>query len=342
MSDLLNDTLSSIEIDAIGEILNISMGSSATAVSKMLDKTVNITTPKVEIKPIESIDYGNLEPAIAIKITYVEGISGNNIMVFKQSDMQMILNQLMGSTSNEDLSFEFDELSVSAACEVMNQMMGASATALSQFLSRQINISTPQAQPVDSSVPFNEMFGIESKENVVAVYFNLEIKDIMNSEFISVMPIKLAKDIVSEFIVKDKVQVNTEVKKEEAQQYNNTTIQPKSSIIENVDVQMAKFGKFEETKTEPLSEFANNNMNLIMNVPLSVTVEIGKTKRKVKEILDFTQGTIIELDKQAGAPIDVIVNGQLIAKGDVVVIDDNFGVRITEILNEKNILNNIG
>ncbi len=72
-----------------------------------------------------------------------------------------------------------------------------------------------------------------------------------------------------------------------------------------------------------------------MGVPLNVTVEIGSCVRKVKEILEFTQGTIIELERQAGAPVDIIVNGNLIAKGDVVVIDDNFAVRITEIIKSK-------
>lgn len=82
----------------------------------------------------------------------------------------------------------------------------------------------------------------------------------------------------------------------------------------------------------------SENMDLIMNVPLNVSIEIGTTKRKIKDIMGFTQGTVIELDKQAGAPVDIIVNGQLIAHGDVVVIDDNFGVRITEIVGTKELL----
>lgn len=357
MSDNL---LNNIEIDAVGEILNISMGSAATAISKMLDKEVHITTPEVFIESAGRIDYSKLEPAIAVKITYTEGIDGSNVIILKQSDMQIILSYLMGQEPEPNNDFVFDELSISAACEVMNQMMGASATTLSEFLNRTVNISTPQATVLDSSFNFAEVAGLKSEDNIVGVKFKLDIKDVMESEFVSVLPIHLAREIISQFgIVDGKIQneqaneaplpptppVQQPVMGAQnayanivAQQDPNAT---KNVIKEPVDVEYAQFGQF--PLTEPLENpaFSNNNMNLIMNVPLDVTVEIGKTSRKIKDILDFTQGTVIELDKQAGAPIDVIVNGQLIARGDVVVIDDNFGVRITEILDAKNLLNSI-
>jgi flagellar motor switch protein FliN/FliY len=81
-----------------------------------------------------------------------------------------------------------------------------------------------------------------------------------------------------------------------------------------------------------------HNFDLVLNVPVTVTVELGRTKRKIKEILEFGQGTIVELDKQAGSQVDVIVNGQMIARGDVVVVDDNFSIRITEILKARDSL----
>ncbi len=74
------------------------------------------------------------------------------------------------------------------------------------------------------------------------------------------------------------------------------------------------------------------NMELIMGVPLEISVEIGRTKKYVKDILDFTKGSLVVLDKLAGEQVDLYVNGQCIAKGDVVVVEDNFGIRITEIM----------
>lgn len=421
--------LSSAEIDAIGEILNISMGSAATAVSTMLDKQVIITTPKVEVQRFHDVSYAALEPAILVKIEYVEGISGSNVMVFRQSDMQVILNLLMGNEDAPAEDFVFDELSMSAACEVMNQMMGASATALSEFLGKTINISTPAATVMSQDNTFEEAMNLGSQDNIISVAFNLDIKDVMNSDFISVMTLDLAKMIVSQVMgveaeaaskaaakaapapapaapqapavpqaqppiqqpapamappaappaapgqpaaYPQQPMQNPYMPPEWQQQYGVPSPayppygyppygyppqqqmyqQPPadqggqhSGVIkqpQQVQVQAAQFPNFGSQANHMFAApLTSANMDLVMNVPLSVTVEIGKTKRKIREIVDFSQGTVIELEKQAGAPVDIVVNGQLIARGDVVVIDDNFGVRITEIVGTKELIDSL-
>jgi len=195
-----NIILSELEIDAIGEILNISMGAAATAVSSMLDKQVLITTPKVFVREVSKLDYSDLEPAMMVKITYVKGITGSNIMVFRQKDIQYIINQLMGIDEPPRDDFVFDEMSISAACEVMNQMMGASATALSEFLGRSINISTPTATIMDENNTFSSAIGADTGENIVAIFFDLTIADIMKSEFVCVMTCDLARLIINQFL----------------------------------------------------------------------------------------------------------------------------------------------
>lgn len=386
-------TLDNMEIDVIGEILNISMGSAATAISTMLDKKVVITTPKVTAQTVESIDYADLEPSICIEITYVEGINGNNVMVFRQTDIKLILDQLMGrdSSDSSEEEFEFDEMSISAACEVMNQMMGASATALSNFLNRKIDISPPKAYTVDD-IDIREKLGIPMQEIVTVIKFNLEIEGIMISEFISVMPMQLTKEIIQQSMqfpeepIEEKTPVPPMQPQQVAapqmqqippqmqppmqppmqqmagaytppaygqgvpnyyaqqpmmmQQPNN--YQPQSVIRPQSDVNVQNV-MYENLEMQGGMEgiYNSKNLELIMSVPLKVSIEIGQTKKKIKEILDFTQGTVIELDKQAGAPVDIIVNGKLIGRGDVVVIDDNFAVRITEILQKREILENI-
>ena len=193
-------TLSSLEIDTIGEILNISMGSAATAVSTLLDKAVNISTPTVEVRRFSSLDYAALEPAVLVKINYVEGISGSNVMIFRQRDMQVILNLLMGNDEPPSDDFVFDELSMSAACEVMNQMMGSSATALSDFLGMVVNISTPEAQVVDSDGSYREAVGVQEGDEVIAVSFRLSIADIMDTNFASILECGLAKEMVQKLM----------------------------------------------------------------------------------------------------------------------------------------------
>ncbi len=364
-------TLSAMELDAIGEVMNISMGSAATAVSTMLDRQTVITTPTVEIHRMADVDYTELEPAMMVKIIYVEGVSGSNVMVFKQSDMQLILNQLMGIDEPPSDDFVFDELSMSAACEVMNQMMGASSTAMSDFLNKRVDISPPTATVMDEENTFKGALGLPEEQTVVRITFNLEIVGITNSQFISVMTVDLAKEIVSQFLGGDDTLVIPDTPAPEpipeppvgqAQpvyplEHQQSGYMPPVPSSEPApiaappptaprvtappppqNIHPAQFPTFDA----PYSmEVPSGNINLLMNVPLTVTVEIGRATRKIKDITEFAHGTVIELEKQAGAPVDIMVNGQLMARGDVVVIDDNFGVRVTEILNVQNVLDNL-
>lgn len=329
------ESLTSKETDIIGEILSISMTSSAEAISNMLDKKVDITVPKVSIKTIDSINYDNLEPALCVKISYVEGLIGSNAMVFKQRDMNLILNQLMGSSEPASDDFVFDELSISAACEVMNQMMGASATSLSKLLNRTVNISTPEAFALDDNTDFSKIIDTSIDTPIVSVSFDLNITDVMNSEFAFIIPVHLSKELVKDYL---EIHEKNSSSKQDILMNNQNTSFSDNIIKEPVKVQMAQFSEFNQSSPNIDERFTNNNMDLIMKVPLTISVEIGKTKKKVKDILEFTEGTVVELDKQAGSPVDIIVNGKLIARGDVVVIEENFGVRITKILDAKNLL----
>ncbi len=422
---------SSMEIDAIGEILNISLGASATAVSTMLGKRVDITTPDVEIVTYDEFEYSDMEPAIAVEITYISGLSGSNIMLLKRQDVRMIVGLLMGmEISDED--FELNEMNTSAICEVMNQMMGASSTALSEFLGEVVNISTPISYEIEDVDSFKKKcFGDE--DEMVVVNFKLNIENLVESRFMNLMPIKLAKKLISAFglgfgIDSFGEEENTEepVKKEEVkeaakeekpqssgkvlsqeeiekllnsnlaqddsqstasdektvqaaasantantpapQAQNMVNAQPGQTAWQNQPVQgygaaapyqgqvqsmnMNQFYAQPEPKmintqplnprqfsmTESLGEEQAENLALIMDVPLEISVEIGRTKKVIKDILELTTGSLVVLDKLAGDQVDIYANGQCIAKGDVVVVDDNFGVRITEIIKRDEIL----
>lgn len=416
--------MSSLEVDTIGEILNISMGSAATAISKLLDRQVVISTPTVEVRQFHSLDYAALEPAMMVKINYIQGISGANMMIFRQKDMQVILNLLMGNDEPPRDDFVFDELSMSAAGEVMNQMMGVSATALSEFLGRPINISTPEAYIVEGDKTYQNALNIDEGSEIVGISFQLTINEVMDSSFASIMTISLAKEIVSTVMgkqeeemqkiqpqatpaqtppaaeppVKHAEQAPAEAPAaapppatapapqpavpqeqmplqqqampgyppqgqqgyppyppygygygyppmpyppyqqgyppQEAEAYQQQT--PRQNPVNVKNTQFPMF----MPQTSPTPD-AGGNMDLLMGVSLDVSVEIGKAKRKIREIMDFGQGTVIELNKQAGAPVDIVVNGRLLARGDVVVIDDNFGVRITEILGTKELMESL-
>lgn len=362
--------LSNMEIDAIGEILNISLGSSATSVSELLGQPVNITTPEVRLMKTSEFDIKTYEPAIAVEINYVEGLSGKNMLILKESDVKVIVGLLL-QTDFSDTEFVLDEMNVGAICEVMNQMMGAASTALSQFLNRKINISPPNSFPIGNSEQFKKQY-FEDEENICAVYFNLMIGDLISSDFIFVMPIELAKELVSYFGLTSETETRSEtgtvleekpIEREEPQMPNTSfkdqsepekaeqapadsfapvvpdTPQPQPESQPQIDrnIKKAHYQSFDDAKP-PLTKEETNNLNMIMSVPLQVTVEIGRTSKKIKDILDFSVGSIVELDKQAGSQVDVYVNGKAIAKGNVVVVDDFYGVRITEVINSDEIM----
>ncbi len=384
-----NVEFSSYEIDAVGEILNISMGSAATAVSELLNAKVWITTPKVNVVKVGDLNYDNLEPAICVKIVYVEGITGLNMMVLKQNDVQLILNQLLGNPLVIEPDFQFDELNISAVSEVMNQMMGASATALSDLLGMTVDISVPMPYIIESA-SFGDLCEMDASETVVAVTFNLTVDGVMESEFMSVMSLPLAKTLSGKMIEKFDAPEEGEPEQPAAAASAPTpapapapaAAQPQAQTVPQgvpmqappqmpmggempmqqpmyqmppqgaygypnqymaygaypppppVNVQNAQLHQF-DAMDFGIPTDQKDNLKLLMGVPLEISVEIGTAKRKVKDILEFTQGTIIELERQAGAPVDIVVNGNLIARGDVVVIDDNFAVRITEIVKSK-------
>ena len=367
-----NVEFSSYEIDAVGEILNISMGAAATAVSELLNAKVWITTPQVNVVKAADLNYDRLEPAICVKIVYVSGISGQNMMVLKQDDVQLILNQLMGNPLVVSPDFEFDEMNISAVSEVMNQMMGASATALSDLLGISVDISTPTPYLIEQT-NFCQLAELDPEETIVAVTFNLSVDGVMNSEFMSVMSVELAKSLSGKMIEKFN---GDAAETQEATQTAQPAPAPAPAPVQSapgyqyppqgqpqgypgygyggqyaaygaypppappVNIQNAQLHQF-DAMDFGLPTDQKDNLKLLMGVPLEISVEIGTAKRKVKDILEFQQGTIIELERQAGAPVDVVVNGNLIARGDVVVIDDNFAVRITEIV-KSNFMDSLG
>ncbi len=386
-----NQLFTTMEMDGIGEILNISLGSSATAVSDMLGRKVTITTPSVRIRQYEEFEINDVEPAVGVEITYVTGLDGNNLMLLKRDDVRKILEILMYTEIDPD-SFELDELSLSAVCELMNQMMGASATALADVIGTMVNISTPVAFEVENVDEFKQKY-FKSDEPMVEVDFKIDIEDTLTSKFITMLNIDLCKKLIASFGFVNEDGADATAQPEAApapaaapaaapqpapaapaaapppqaapqpmpgmaptgelppqpngvmmnggvgmppQGMPQMYMQPQYNMDPRLINVQPIYNNYEITAAE-----AGTNLDLIMKVPLQVSVEIGRTKKLVKEILDFGQGSLIVLDKLAGDQVDVYVNGQCIAKGDVVVVDDNFGVKITEVIKKTDIINGL-
>ena len=459
-----------MEIDAIGEIMNISLGASATTVSTLLGAKVNITTPVVQVKTKEGFDFHDLEPAVGVEISYIEGLNGKSVMLFSRNDVRIIVSMMMGAEIPEE-DFVMDEINASAIREVMNQMMGSSATALSEFLGTTVNISTPLSYEIDDGNVFKDKYFDGIGENVV-IRFTLEIEGKLKSEFINIMSVDLVKRLLEPFkeqygmMEEDEDEyVPSETPVEEPKEEKEELPEETSAVSEKKEVlpeESASSGKMDQAEADallagllekqageekpsggaenplstaqspsggaenPLSAAQNpsggvqnpstmegangmytassggtmqgtvmggmmdpmtmqlltqmqqsqnqmmelirdlqggksgkaaaepsvikplnsrefqedeqekeedsSNRELLMKVPLEISVEIGRTRKLVKDILEFTQGSLVVLDKMAGEQADLYVNGECIARGDIVVVEDNFGIRITEIL----------
>ncbi|MGI6113218.1 MAG: flagellar motor switch phosphatase FliY [Mahellales bacterium] len=344
------ETLTSEEIDAIGEIGNISMGTAATALYSLINNKVAITTPKVEVTTKTQLGNEYPIPYVAIEIQYTQGLQGTNLLIMKEEDVKLITDLMMGGDGS-NIDGQLNEMHISAIGEAMNQMVGSAATSLASIFNKNISISPPKAFVINlSSDKPHDIF--KSDEPIVKVSFRLFVESYLDSEIMQLLPIDFARDLVetlmektgeyddaqdTEGIHRDAVD-NTPYKasKDSGIGHTDRYSQSGSSKSDNeqregvnrVKVQPIEFQSFEDNGVAE----GKRNIELIMDVPLEVTVELGRTKRLIKDILELGPGSVIELDKLAGEPVDILINGKLIAKGEVVVIDDNFGVRITDIL----------
>ena len=335
------EPLSGEEKDAIGEISNISMGTAATTLSTLLNQRVNITTPNVSIANWSDISQSYDRPCVFIQISYIEGLDGNNILILREKDVKIITDLMMGGTGTDVDATELTELHLSAICEAMNQMMGSAATSISSVLEKKVDISPPTASLIDLDGSIDEEgLGDFLKGQFVKVAFRLEIGTLIDSELMQLYPIDFAKELYSKFMSSTETEQPTPAAPQPATPApvapQAVTPTPMAAPMpapvmpsQPVNVAPAQFQAF-DAGINPLMQ--QENIGLIMDVPLEVTVELGRTNKTIKEILDFSPGTIIELNKLAGEAIDLLVNGKYVAKGEVVVIEDNFGIRITEIV----------
>ncbi len=358
----IGNELSDQEIDTIGEVANISMGTAATTLFSLVNKKVDISTPVVSLACWNDIVNEYEKPCVLIKISYTKGLNGSNVLVLSEHDVKVITDLMMGGDGT-NLDGELGEIHLSAISEAMNQMMGSSATSLSTMLNMMVDISPPSSDLIDlHEAGDGSEIDDFLKETFVKITFKLQIGDLVDSFLMQLYPIPLVKEMCSSVISNMEDDSDSTVNDEafaqepapapapEPAAAPQTAPQPAPQAApppmgaapmpdmqmqqmampqQQVNVQPAQFQPFAGTYPTALQP---ENIDLIMDVPLEVTVELGRTHKSIQEILDFAPGTILELNKIAGEPIDVLVNGKYVAKGEVVVIEESFGIRITEIM----------
>ena len=410
--------LTSEEVDILGEVGNISMGAVATTMYSLLDKRVSITTPRVTVFDANDVLSVYQIPFVVATIEYVEGITGNNLLVLKVTDAAMITDLLMGGDGNVEGPIELNEMHLSAMSEIMNQMMGASSTSLSKLLHKTINISPPRSSQVDVGFDVTDLLG--DVDMVTKISFDMEIEGLLKSELIQLMPYELSREFAKKFVDVGILGMTSEPEakpvaaaapppepapappppvvpdpipqvaaapepppapvpapvpapapfappvQQDGQYPGMPPYQPQPDPYQQVPYQQSPYaqppfpqspypaapypppaaaaypapGRLVDVHPVQFQSFdagssvgEQKGIDLVYNIPLQVSVELGKTRKEISEILEFGAGTIVVLDKVAGDPVEIVVNGKLIARGEVVVIDENYGVRITDIIN---------
>ena len=385
----VEDPLSDMEKDALGEIGNISMGSAATTLSVLLGHKVSITTPTVSIDTLSAIQNNYPMPYLVVEVGYTIGIDGNNILAIQATDAAIIADLMMGgdgTNPNPDIG----EIQMSAVGEAMNQMMGTVATSLSTMFNKKIDISPPKVNLVDMGNDESVTDLVSKDEAVVKISFRMEVDGLIDSEIMQILPVDVAREMVNRLMgggdpepepapapapvapppppapepmpapqpaaapppmaPPPMMDMTQQPMMPQPQMMPQQPMMPppgygmppqgyampqgygmQARVDSGVPVQNAQFMPL---STAPV-QVNDANIGLILDVALQVTVELGRTKKTIKEVLDLTTGSIVELDRLAGEPVDINVNGKLIAKGEVVVIDENFGVRITDIVSPQ-------
>lgn len=334
--------LSDIDKDLLGEIGNISMGSASTALYQILGQNVNITTPIVTMTTLAEIKKTFDTPNVVLDVEYVSGIIGRNLLIIKTTDAAVIANLMMGGDGIISEGVELSELELSAVSEAMNQMIGSAATSMATMFTREVNISPPSCK-IWSETSELLTDKIPEDEQIVRVSFKMTIGNLVDSNIMQILPLKTARKIVSimtgteeveevleEKEVKEEISASKDVVSKEIidESKNYREKEYPSGNITNVKVHEASFENLEENTAK---REVPNNIDLILDVPLEISVVLGRTKKSIKDILALGTGSLIELDKLAEEPVEILVNGKNIASGEVVVVDENFGVRITSI-----------
>lgn len=347
-----SDGLEDADKDLLGEIGNICMGSAATTLSILISQPVSITTPRVSVITLGELKETFQVPNLCIEVRFVTGLDGANLLVLKVPDAGVIADLMMGGTGQKKVD-KLTEIEMSAVAEAMNQMIGTAATSMATMFNKEVNISPPDAHVWDNkSQKLSNV--IDDSDSVVQVSFRLTIGTMVDSEIMQLLPLNTAKEIIEAMTAGFKgtpaqpkametptaapvVQATPAAKAVSAVEAPSASIdavpaggyQPAPyAESEDIQVHKAQFTPLEDASPGK----PPRNIDLILDVPIEVSVILGRSNKTIKEILELNNGSLIELDRFVEEPVDILVNGKMVAQGEVVVVNENFGVRITSIV----------
>lgn len=348
-----DEVLSAEEKDALGEVGNITMGSASTTLSELLGQKVNITSPRVQITNKRALMENFHVPYLVIRVEFIEGLSGFNVLVMKVRDAQIIANLMMGGDGRpENETAELSDMDISAASEAMNMMIGSASTSLAQMFGMAVNISPPTSMVLrEAGEEQHDMLPeVSDSDSLVVVSFNMTVGDLVDTDIMQILSVETAKMQAALLLqgLEDMMNGDTEAPPVA------DDIKMDQVEIENLlnDVMGEHYAEEKVAASTPqpppqaswnqapsyqgqAPAAAPRNLDLILDIPLKVSVVLGRTKKPIKDVLSIGPGSVVELQSLADEPVEVLVNGTLVAEGEVVVVNENFGVKITNIISPE-------
>lgn len=293
------------EQNNIKNIVNSAISLVAPSLSGYLGgRNLVFSNPVVEAKPQDAVKNDFRGRYVQVAINYTGSVAGKNLVIFNYRDAGIISSLMMGDETGTPPA-EITDAHQSTIQEFTNQLISSLATQFSGKVGGGIS-TTPAVvsiagSPAELQLPQGEL---------IKLTYDMVIDGVMNSKLYHIIDAGIAGTLGSVGVP------------QQQSQYQYTTPQTQISSV--------RFPQMGETITTG----GYGDIGLLLDVEMTMTVELGRTTKLVKDILGLGEGSIIELDKLAGEPVDLLVNGKLIARGEVVVIDENFGVRVTDIVSQ--------
>ena len=368
--DFAGDFLTEDEMDSLGEVGNMYMGSAAAALSTLFNQNVKFTDPRLTISTLEDLLNGFLTPHMVVFMRFTEGLSGFNMLIMKIKDVNVLADLMMGG-KGINVPVEANEISTIAAVKALKKMISTASTSMAAMLNRMVKISPPEIK-VCNSVDDIKFTSFSLGDPLVVVRYKMTIGEILDTQIMRVMGFDTAKEeaglFLSRLMGQDK-ELPAPVAEETPGEDLTFAAAEKAALIDLEDIsredktvpaasvnqvrqhEASAVVKPEQapavlelpSKAEPADYgYDQQRLELILDIPLKVTVLLGRTRLPIKDILSLAPGSVIEMHSLVDEPVEILVNGTLVATGEVVVVHDNYGVRISNIITPRERLQNLG
>ncbi len=327
---------SAVNLEALKKPVSLITEQISTVLLTVLGKEISVSIVKVGPADTGKLTAQFGSDSVLIKIDLFQKITGSLYFAYNKKDVAVLADLMMMG----DGSAAYEEDHKDAIVELTNQILGAVTSTFATTYEAQVNVSTPVIED------FKIDAGGFNVSDSVAVDLVMKVEDIKEVKFALLMPNNTALDLVEVSSGGSKSQAQAGSAQSasgsdggsDASGFDFSDLGGGNAPLQNFN---QPSGKLANDRSTQFSSTGNPQMDMLLDVTLQVAIELGRTEISIKKILELGPGSIIELNRMAGEPVDLLVNDKVIAKGEVVVVDENFGIRIVKLVSPEERLKNL-